>query len=180
MLADRYEGKRLNRPNDLRAHPDGSLWFSEPDFLFRLRPDEVKELEGQYLFRLDPQSKGLTAVVKDARKPNGLAISEDGKSLFFTDSMSKHIYQAPILDDSAVGSRLILRGASGVRQKSISPMGHCSAVVPFLPIPQRSPFILMAGSAWRHAMLPTWRNFSTRNHRFIYLTNQQNHHGPIH
>ena len=112
VLADRYEGKRLNRPNDLRVHPDGSLWFTDPDFLFRLRPDEVKELEGQYLFRLDPQSKELTAVVKDAEKPNGIAISEDGKSLFFTDSMSKHVYRAPILDDGSVGEREIFAASA--------------------------------------------------------------------
>ncbi|MDC0291697.1 SMP-30/gluconolactonase/LRE family protein [Verrucomicrobiales bacterium] len=107
VLADRFEGKRLNRPNDLRVHPDGSLWFTDPDFLFGLRPDEVKELEGQYIFRLDPETRELTAVVKDARKPNGIAISEDGKALFFTDSMSKSIYRAPILDDGTLGAREI-------------------------------------------------------------------------
>ncbi len=107
VLADRFEGKRLNRPNDLRVHPDGSLWFTDPDFLFGLRPDEVKELEGQYIFRLDLEAKELTAVVKDAKKPNGIAISEDGKTLFFTDSLSKNIYRAPILDDGTVGEREI-------------------------------------------------------------------------
>jgi len=106
VLADRFAGKRLNRPNDLRVHPDGSLWFTDPDFLFRLRPDEVKELEGQYIFRLDPETKKLT-VVKDAKKPNGIAFSEDGKTLFFTDSMSKNIYRARILDDGTVSGREI-------------------------------------------------------------------------
>jgi acetyl esterase/lipase/sugar lactone lactonase YvrE len=107
VLADRFEGKQLNFPNDLRVHPDGSLWFTDPDFLFGLRPDEVKELEGQYIFRLDPETRELTAVVKDAKKPNGIAISEAGKALFFTDSMSKNIYRAPILDDGTVGAREI-------------------------------------------------------------------------
>tara|TARA_R110002096_G_scaffold74283_13_gene176119 strand:- start:150 stop:1109 length:960 start_codon:yes stop_codon:yes gene_type:complete len=107
VLADRYEGKRLNRPNDLRVHPDGSVWFTDPDFLFKIRTEEVKELEGQYIFRLDPESKELTAVVKDAKKPNGIAISEDGKTLFFTDSLSKSIYRAPILGNGTVGEREI-------------------------------------------------------------------------
>ncbi|NRB74680.1 MAG: SMP-30/gluconolactonase/LRE family protein [Verrucomicrobiales bacterium] len=107
VLADRFEGKRLNRPNDLRVHPDGSLWITDPDFLFRLRPDDVKELEGQYIFHLDPESLEIRAVVKDANKPNGIAISDDGNTLFFTDSMSKNIYRAAIHEDGSVGEREI-------------------------------------------------------------------------
>jgi acetyl esterase/lipase/sugar lactone lactonase YvrE len=103
VLAERFEGKRLNRPNDLRVHPDGSLWFTDPDYLFRIRPDEVKELDGQYIFRLDPETRQLLAVVKDAKKPNGIAITEDGKWLYYTDSATKHIFRAAIGEGGEVG-----------------------------------------------------------------------------
>lgn len=102
VLADRFEGKRLNRPNDLRVHPDGSLWFTDPDFLFAKRPDEVKELEGQYIFRLDPDTKTLTAAIRDAVKPNGIEISGDGRQLFYTDNTTKDIYRAEIAEDGSI------------------------------------------------------------------------------
>jgi sugar lactone lactonase YvrE len=69
VLADRFEGKRLNRPNDAAVKTDGTIWFTDPDFLFNQRKDDIKELTGQYVFRYDPSDRQLTAVIRELTLP---------------------------------------------------------------------------------------------------------------
>jgi gluconolactonase len=83
VLADRFEGQRLNSPNDLAVKSDGTIWFSDPPY--GVTP-KTKELAGNYLFRLDPQSGKLDVVVKDRDVPNGVVFSPDEKTLYLTDS----------------------------------------------------------------------------------------------
>jgi gluconolactonase len=85
VLADHFEGLRLNRPNDCLVHPDGSVWFTDPDFLFRQRPQEKKELNEQGVYRWQA-GKGLERMATGFDKPNGIAFSPDGETLFITDS----------------------------------------------------------------------------------------------
>lgn len=91
VLADRYEGKRLNRPNDLIVKSDGSLWFTDPDFGFQADSEDQKELDHQHVFRLDPATGNLESVLADLEKPNGIAFSPDESSLFLTDARSPEI-----------------------------------------------------------------------------------------
>ncbi|MVN88416.1 SMP-30/gluconolactonase/LRE family protein [Deinococcus sp. HMF7620] len=75
VLADRFEGQRLNSPNDVALHPDGSLWFSDPSYGLD-KPEEggtgaPMELPGRWVFRLAPDGT-LTAPIRDRFKPNGL------------------------------------------------------------------------------------------------------------
>jgi gluconolactonase len=101
VLADRYQGKRLNRPNDLRVKSDGSLWFTDPAFMYGSKfPDQVKELEEENVYRLDPKSKKLTVVQGSLGKPNGIAFSPDEKWLYLTDSMKSLILRCPVDGDS--------------------------------------------------------------------------------
>lgn len=76
-LADRFEGKRLNSPNDVALHPDGSLWFTDPTYGID-KPEEgyggTMEQPGRFVFRLDVNGT-LTAPIQDRVKPNGLAFS---------------------------------------------------------------------------------------------------------
>ncbi|MFL6550006.1 MAG: SMP-30/gluconolactonase/LRE family protein [Povalibacter sp.] len=78
---DRYEGKKLNSPNDLVFAPDGSLWFTDPPFgLPKMDKDPGKELSFNGVYRY---SNGkLNAVITDLTLPNGLAFSPDGKTLY--------------------------------------------------------------------------------------------------
>jgi gluconolactonase len=78
---DRYQGKRLNSPNDMVFAPDGSLWFTDPPFgLQGMDNDPAKELPLNGVYRF--ANGKLDAVIKDLTLPNGLAFSPDGKTLY--------------------------------------------------------------------------------------------------
>ena len=93
-VVDRYQGKRFNSPNDLVVKSDGSIWFTDPDYgLIQPNegyPGEVRELPGCYVYRFDPKTGELDAVVTDMPKPNGLAFSPDEKLLYVGDTSASH------------------------------------------------------------------------------------------
>lgn len=89
VLADSFEGKRLNSPNDVVVHSNGSIWFTDPTYGilsdyegFRAEPEQPTH----NVYRLDPETGALTAVVTDFIQPNGLAFSADEKRLYIADS----------------------------------------------------------------------------------------------
>ncbi len=119
VLADRFAGKRLNRPNDAIVHSDGSIWFSDPDFLFAQRPDEVKELTEQNIYRYHPASGQLEARVRGLAKPNGLVFSPDESHLYVTDSGGRDILRFAVNADGSLGPREVFaslktRGLDGL------------------------------------------------------------------
>ena len=84
MIAESYNGKKLNSPNDVAAHPDGSYWFTDPPYgrsLYEGRP-ETRELPTG-VYRADGKG-GLTQVVAEEQvpDPNGIAFSPDYKKLY--------------------------------------------------------------------------------------------------
>ncbi len=98
VLADRFEGKKLNSPNDLVVKSDGSIWFSDPtygvdsDYEGDAAPSEIG---ASNVYRLDPQSGELTAVATDFVKPNGLAFSPDERLLYVADTGTTHVKNGP-------------------------------------------------------------------------------------
>jgi gluconolactonase len=88
VLADRFDGRRLNSPNDIVIARDGSLWFSDPSFgiggWWEGQPAE-QELP-HAVYRLDPGSGALAAVITDLAAPNGLAFSPDERVLYVVES----------------------------------------------------------------------------------------------
>ncbi|MEL3889282.1 SMP-30/gluconolactonase/LRE family protein [Ferrovibrio sp. MS7] len=88
VLADGYQGKRLNSPNDVVVKSDGSVWFSDPSFGIGGNYEGYKaEAElPQWLYRLDPVSGDLTVVAEDCVGPNGLCFSPDESILYVVDS----------------------------------------------------------------------------------------------
>jgi gluconolactonase len=87
VLADTYEGRPLNSPNDVVVRSDGSIWFTDPDYGLRLHvPGGHREQAHDNVFRIDPSTGALTAVVTDFDKPNGLAFSPDESLLYVADS----------------------------------------------------------------------------------------------
>ncbi|MHA0035388.1 SMP-30/gluconolactonase/LRE family protein [Deinococcus sp. PESE-13] len=83
VLADSFEGKKLNSPNDVCLAPDGSLWFSDPTYGID-KPEEgyggEMELPGRWVFRLAPDGT-LSAPIRDRVKPNGLVFLPSGDLL---------------------------------------------------------------------------------------------------
>jgi gluconolactonase len=77
VLMDRYEGKRLNRPNDVVCKSDGSLWFTDPGLRV---PLAERELPSAGVYRIAPD--GTTSMVADCEYPNGLAFSPDERTLY--------------------------------------------------------------------------------------------------
>src|SRR6187401_3056423 len=89
VLADRYEGRRLNSPNDLVVKSDGSIWFTDPPYgiLSDYQGNKAQsELGKNCIFRIDGQTGGLTIVSDACDRPNGLAFSLDETKLYVADS----------------------------------------------------------------------------------------------
>lgn len=85
-LADNYEGKKLNSPNDVVFHSSGAMYFTDPPYgLAKQMDDPTKELDFQGVFRLGTDGK-LTVVAKDITRPNGLAFSPDEKTFYVSSS----------------------------------------------------------------------------------------------
>ncbi len=88
ILADHYEGKKLNSPNDVVTGPDGALYFTDPDM--DLVKGEKRELPFLGVFRLD-QHGNLSLLTKELTEPNGVAFSPDGKHFYVDDSEQRNI-----------------------------------------------------------------------------------------
>lgn len=96
VLADKYQGKRLNAPNDGVVAPDGAVWFTDPgygalmDYEGNKGPLEIKEA----VYRID-KTGAITMVTDEIYKPNGLCFSPDYKKVYVADTGSSHYPDAP-------------------------------------------------------------------------------------
>jgi len=88
VLADHYEGKRFNSPNDVVIGPDGAIYFTDPTL--DLPKGQPQEIPFQGVYRLDAHGK-VQLLTHDLAQPNGLAFSPDGRRLYIDDSERKDI-----------------------------------------------------------------------------------------
>jgi gluconolactonase len=97
-LADKYQGKRLNSPNDAVVKSDGSIWFTDPAYGIDADYEgdrQPRELDGCYVFRIDPRTGEIAAVITDMVRPNGIAFSPDEQFLYVADTGVSHQQNGP-------------------------------------------------------------------------------------
>jgi gluconolactonase len=124
ILADTYQGKRLNSPNDLVYKADGSLYFTDPPYGLRTQEDTdpAKELTVNGVYRIPgaldqkggaaPARDKLQLLIKDLPRPNGIVFSPDEKFLYVSDSGRKIWMRYPVKPDGSVGEGKVIGDAS--------------------------------------------------------------------
>jgi gluconolactonase len=101
ILADHFEGKKLNSPNDVIVGPDGALYFTDPTL--DLVAGEKQEIPFQGVYRLDDKGN-LRLLTKDLTQPNGLAFSPDGKHFYVDDDDQKNIRVYDVASDGSLSN----------------------------------------------------------------------------
>ena len=106
-LADNYQGKRLNSPNDVIVKSNGDVYFTDPIYGFpdREKDTEHRELDFCGVFRWSPKTGEVTLLTKELSRPNGLAFSPDEKTLYVANSdPERAIWMAyPVSGDGTLG-----------------------------------------------------------------------------
>lgn len=117
VLADQWKGKKLNAPNDVVVKSDDSIWFTDPGYgIMHDYEGEYgePEYEGCHVFRIDPRSGTVEAMITDCQRPNGLAFSPDEQYLYVADTGAthapdgaRHIRRFKLNDDGIITDSII-------------------------------------------------------------------------
>jgi gluconolactonase len=106
VLADRYQGKRFNSPNDVTIDTRGRVYFTDPRYV----GDEPRGLDAESVYRIDPDGT-VTRIIADVQKPNGIVLSPDMKTLYLADSShtgNRHLLAFELNADGGVGPKKVL------------------------------------------------------------------------
>lgn len=104
VLADSFDNRKLNAPNDVAIHQDGGIWFSDPGYgiINNYEGDKAEPELTTAVYRIEPSTGSVEVMVRDIIRPNGLCFSPDFKKLYISDSGSdnpKVIYVYDVLDE---------------------------------------------------------------------------------
>jgi gluconolactonase len=174
-LADKWNGKRFNSPNDLTIDRKGRIYFSDPRYV----GDEKREIDTESVYRIDPDGS-VTQLMTGVQKPNGILVSPDAKTLYIADSNPKgnqHLVALPLNDDGSVGTKNLLhdfgkgRGIDGMccdtKGNIYGAAGReedrTSGVYVFTPEGKKLGFIAVPETATNCC-------FGDKNHKTLYVT----------
>ena len=110
ILADKFEGKKFNSPNDVITGPDGAIYFTDPTL--DLVKGEVQEIPFQGVYRLDDNGN-VRLLTKELTQPNGLAFSPDGKRFYVDDSEQRNIRAYNVGSDGSLSNGRIFGAEPG-------------------------------------------------------------------
>jgi gluconolactonase len=117
VLADHFDGMRLNSPNDVVERADGSVWFTDPGYGIDSDYEghqAESEIGGHHVYRIDPGTGDVRLVADDFIRPNGLAFSADERQLYISDSEARHIRRFGVSDDATLtGGQVFARCDAG-------------------------------------------------------------------
>src|SRR4029077_16981454 len=116
VLADHYEGKKLNSPNDVIVGPDGALYFTDPTL--DLVAGEKQEIPFQGVYRLDDKGN-VRLLTRDLTQPNGLAFSPDGKHFYIDDSEKRNIRVYDVASDGTLSNGRIFGEEPGAKHDGV-------------------------------------------------------------
>jgi gluconolactonase len=112
VLAERYQGKRFNSPNDLWVDLKGGVYFTDPRYGNR----DGMEQDGEYVYFLSPDRKRLIRVIDDMVRPNGLIGTPDGKTLYVADNGGHKTFVYKVNDDGTLSNKKLFapEGSDGM------------------------------------------------------------------
>ena len=116
ILADRFEGKRFNSPNDIVLGPDGAVYFTDPTL--DLPAGQKQEIPFQGVYRLD-KNGNVRLLTKELTQPNGLAFSPDGKHFYVDDSKQRNIRVYDFRADGSVSGGRIFGEEPGSKDDGV-------------------------------------------------------------
>jgi gluconolactonase len=123
-IADKYNGKKLNSPNDVVVKSDGSIYFTDPPYGLTAEFGNLgeQELPFQGVYRLSADGKTLTLLVDDFDKPNGLAFSPDESLLYIDDTDRSHVRVFDVKPDGTITNGRIFVELKGTEPGAVDGM----------------------------------------------------------
>jgi gluconolactonase len=173
VLADRWKGKRFNSPNDLTIDVNGRVYFTDPRYV----GSEKREIDTESVYRIDPDGS-VTQIISDVKKPNGIGLSPDMKTLYLAESNPggpQQLLAYPLNEDGSVGKKRLLydfgkgRGIDGMsidKKGNIygaAGQGQTGGVYVFNPEGKRLAFIPVPE-------VPTNCVFGGKDKKMLYIT----------
>lgn len=103
-IADNFEGKPFNSPNDICEHSSGAYYFTDPPYGFQgMKNDPTEKTKIFGVYRISPEGK-VTLVISDLKRPNGILLSKDGKTLYVSQTdRDAFIMSYPVNEDGSLG-----------------------------------------------------------------------------